>query len=151
MTQAFKNLKNLYFNGLILTKVYNASAKKLQRSYVWLHSQDWYKFWRNTGLCFQKFTWGISQIFTRALKSLQIGTLMASFCLKLKMYELKIYRGVMCHDNEEWCKNWWEIDLSVQNWYEEFEKLWPEHMKISKICTLIGCFWTKYMFELEKV
>ena len=43
---------------------------------------------------------------------------MTYFCLKLKMYELKIYRGVMCHDNEEWCKkrNWlvsskltWEI------------------------------------------
>ena len=152
MTQAFKNLKNLYFNGLILTKVYNASAKKLQRSYVWLHSQDWYKFWRKTGLCFQKFTWGISQIFTRALKSLQIGTLMASFCLKLKMYELKIYRGVMCHDNEEWCKNWRGIDLSVQNWHEEFDKFWPEHSKISKICTLMGFFWTKYiMFELKKV
>ena len=30
------------------------------------------------------------------------------------MYELKIYRGVMCHDKEEWCKIWREIDLSVQ-------------------------------------
>ena len=38
---------------------------------------------------------------TRASESLQNGTLMASFCLKLKMYELKIYRGIMCHDNEE--------------------------------------------------
>ena len=27
-------------------------------------------------------------------------------CPKLKIYELKIYRGVICHDNEEWCKNW---------------------------------------------
>ena len=40
-------------------------------------------------------------IFTRAHESLKIGTLMASFCLKFKMYELKICRGVMCHDNEE--------------------------------------------------
>ena len=29
------------------------------------------------------------QIFTRALESLNIGTLMGSFCPKLKMYELK--------------------------------------------------------------
>ena len=65
------------------------------------------------------------------------------------MHELNNYRGVMCHDNEEWCKNWWGIDLSVQNWYEELDKLWPKHLKISKICTLIGCFWTKYMFELK--
>ena len=28
------------------------------------------------------------------------------FCPKLKIYELKIYRGGMCHDNEEWYKNW---------------------------------------------
>ena len=34
-------------------------------------------------------------------ESLKIGTLMASFCLKLKMHELKIYREVMCHDNKE--------------------------------------------------
>ena len=34
-------------------------------------------------------------------ESLKIGTLMGSFHPKQKMYELKIYRGVMCHDNEE--------------------------------------------------
>ena len=68
-------------------------------------TQDWQKVGRKTGLCFQKFAWRISQIFTRALESLPIGILMASFCLKLKMYKLKIYREVMCHDNEECCKN----------------------------------------------
>ena len=34
-------------------------------------------------------------------KSLKIGTLMGFFYPKQKMYELKIYKGVMCHDNEE--------------------------------------------------
>ena len=67
------------------------------------------------------------------------------------MYELKLYKGVMCYDNEEWYKIWKEIDLSVQNWHEEFNKFWPEHSKISKIFTLMGCFWPKYtMFELRK-
>ena len=104
-------------------------------------TQDWYKVWRKTGLCFQKLTWGIWQIFTRALESFQIEIVMSSFCLKLKMYELKIYRGVLCHDNKEWCKK--------RN--EKFDEFWPEHSKISKICTL-GCFWLKYiMFELKKV
>ena len=43
------------------------------------------------------------------------------------------------------------IDLSVQNWYEEFKKFWPEHSKVSEICTLMGCFWPRYMmFELRK-
>ena len=68
------------------------------------------------------------------------------------MYELKIYREVLCHGNEEWSKIWRGIDLSVQNWREEFDEVWPEHLKISKICTLRGFFSTKYiMFELKTV
>ena len=66
------------------------------------------------------------------------------------MYELKIYRGVLCHNNEEWYKIWRGIDLSVQNWHEEFDKFWCKHFKIRKFCTLIKFFLTKYMFELKK-
>ena len=39
--------------------------------------------------------------FTRALESLKIWILMGSLNPKLKKYELKIHRGVICHDNEE--------------------------------------------------
>ena len=35
--------------------------------------------------------------------SLKIGILMGSFYSKWKMYELKIYRGVLCHDSEGCC------------------------------------------------
>ena len=69
------------------------------------------------------------------------------------MYELRIYRGFISHDNddEKWCKIWRGTGWSVQNWHEEFDKFWPEHSKISKICTLMGCFWPKcIMFELKK-
>ena len=93
---------------------------KKYRGVIFDCNQDWYKVWRNTGLCFQNLTWVIWQIFTRAIGSLQIGTLIASFCLKLKIYELLLDRGVMCHGNEEWCKIWRGIDLSVQNWHEEW-------------------------------
>ena len=34
-------------------------------------------------------------------KSLPVGTFMGSFYPKQKMYELKIYRRVTCHDHEE--------------------------------------------------
>ena len=104
--------------------------------------ENWLVLW--------KMIWGIWQIFTRAHESLKIGTLMESFCLKLKMYELKIYREVMCDDNEKWYKSGRGIDLPVKNWHEEFDKFWPEHSKISKICSLMDCFWPKYiMFELK--
>ena len=68
------------------------------------------------------------------------------------MYELKIYRGVTSHENEEWCKIWTGIDLPVQNWRKGIWRIWPEHSRIpTKICTLMGCFWPRYiMFELKK-
>ena len=58
------------------------------------------KFEKNW-LVIWKMTWEIWQIFTRALESVQIGTLIGCFCPKQRMYELKIYRGVVCHENEE--------------------------------------------------
>ena len=66
------------------------------------------------------------------------------------MYELKIYRGAICHDNEKRCKVGRGIDLSFQNWHEDFDEFWPEHWKISKIYALIGSLWPKYMFDIEK-
>ena len=93
----------------------------------------------------------LSKIFTRALESLKIGTLMEFFCPKLKMHDRKIYWGVICHENEECCKNWRGIDFSVQNWHEQFDQFWFKHSKIYKICTLMDCLWPKYiMFELKK-
>ena len=94
-------------------------------------TQDWYKIWIKTGLCFQKLTWAIWQIFTTALESLQIGTLMEYFYLRLKIYEFKNFRWVVCHHNDEWCQIWRGADLSVQNWNEAFDEFWPEHSKTS--------------------
>ena len=57
----------------------------------------------------------------------------------------------MCYDNEEWCNIWNRIDLLFQNWLEEFNKFWPEHSKISKICNLMGWFWPKcIIFQLKR-
>ena len=56
------------------------------------------------------------------------------------------FTGELCgHDNEEWCKIWRGLELPVQNWHEEFDKYWPGHSKISKIGTLMGWFWPKYI------
>ena len=75
---------------------------------------------------------------------------MGFFCPKLKMHWLKIFWGVMCHENEEWCKNWRGSEFSVQNWHEEFDEFSFKHLKISKICTLMGCLWPKHiMFDLK--
>ena len=57
----------------------------------------------------------------------------------------------MRNDTEELRKIWRGIDLSVQNWHEEFDEFWPKHSKIQKICTLMSCFRPKsIMFEVTK-
>ena len=92
-------------------------------------------------------TWGIWQVFSRSFK---IGILMGSFNPNLKKNELKIHRGVICHDNEGLRKIWRRTDLSFQSWHEEFDDFWPEHLKVSKIFILMDSFWAKYiLFELK--
>ena len=154
LIRALKSLKNLHFDWSLSCKLYNIRPKKVQRSYlswywrimeiIWRKTDLWFGKWHEK---FGKYSSEHCQICQKCQNSYFHGTL---FC-KVEMHELKIYRGVMCNDNEEWWKIWRGIDVSFQNWHEEFDEFWPEHSKISKICTLMGCFWPKYiLFELKK-
>ena len=49
--------------------------------------------------------------FHRALKTGKKWDFHEIVWSKVGKYDLKIYRGFLCHDNEEWCKIWKEIDL----------------------------------------
>ena len=61
------------------------------------------------------------------------------------------YRGVISNDTEEWWKIWRGIELPFRNWHKEFGEFLLENSKVSKIYTLMCCFWPKYiMFELKK-
>ena len=77
-------------------------------------------------------------------KSQKCFTLMGSFWPKYIIFELKIYREVILHGTEEWCKIWRKTGLPVQNWHEDFDECWPGLSKIPNICTLMCCFWPKY-------
>ena len=81
----------------------------------------------------------------------QIFILMGSFWAKYILFELKMYRGVIFHETEKGYKIWRGINLSFENWHKEFVKFWPERSKVSKIFTLMGSLWAKYiLFELKK-
>ena len=67
LTRAPESLKHLCFNLLLATKV--------QRSYLSLHWRDM-QILKKNWLAIWKKTWEIWQIFTRALESVKIGTLM---------------------------------------------------------------------------
>ena len=64
-------------------------------------------------------TWEISHIFTRSFENVKIGTFVESFYPKQKMYDLKIYRQVICNDTEDWCKIWRKTDLCFPKWHED--------------------------------
>ena len=99
----------------------------------------------STDLWFGKWHEGYGQFSPEHLKVSKLRFLMGSFNPKLKKYELKIHRGVICHDNEELRKIWRGTDLSFQSWHEEFDKFWPKHLKVSKNFILAGSFWAKYI------
>ena len=92
-------------------------------------------------------------MFTRALESWdwKLGILWETFTPTRKRMSSK-FTGKLCVMTmkkvfeKQLKRNW-----LVQNWHEEFTKCWPKHSKISKICTLMGCFWPKYiMLQLRK-
>ena len=86
---------------LLLCKVFNVCPKKVQRNYLSWHWRVMQNLKKN-GLEVRKMTWRVWQILTRALESVKIGTLMGSFCPKYKMYEPKIYRGVIFMTMRNW-------------------------------------------------
>ena len=81
----------------------------------------------------------------------KIFTLMDLFWAKYILFELKKYRGFFLHETEDGYKICRGIDSSFQNWYKEFDKIWPEHSEVSKIFILMCSFRAKYiLFELKK-
>ena len=110
--------------------------------------EDWRRI---EELFFQNWHEKFVKIWPEHLKVSKSFTLMGSFWAKYILIELKKYRRVISHDNEWCCKIWWGIDLSFQNWHEEFDKFRPEHSKVSKMFTLMPSLWAKYIcFELKK-
>ena len=106
--------------------------------------KDWSKICRKTDLCFLKWHVKFDKFSPEHSKVSKLGLWWVPF-IQSRKHEFKNYRGVTCHDNEEWCKIWKEIELSVQNWDNEFDEFWPEHSKMPKMCTLIGFFGPKHM------
>ena len=80
-----------------------------------------------------KWTWGTSQILTRALKSLKNLSFNGSLWPKYILFELQKYRGVIYHDTKEICKFWRKTELWFEKRLQKFGKFSPEHLKVSKL------------------
>ena len=143
-TWAFESLKNLPLNGLLLTKVYNVWTKKARGDI--LHDRgEWYKIWIGIDLLVNNWHEEFNKFWSKHSKFSEIYFLMSYFWPKYIMFELKKYRRVIFYYTGEWCKTWREIDLSLQNWHDEFSKFWLKHSKISNNFPLVGYFWPTYI------
>ena len=152
LTRALENLKNLHFNRLLLNKVYNGWAKRSIGEFCLMVLNIDATFEGRLICAFKSDTRNLANLHRSMFESVKIGSLIGFLYPKYKIYELKICRANMCHDNEEWYKIWTGLDLSIQNWHGGFHKFWHEHSKIPKIYTLVGCFWQKYvLLELKTV
>ena len=147
LTQALGSLKYFCFNVLLFSKVYIVWAKK---AIIFHETEEGYKIWRGINFSFQNWYKEFDKFWPEHLKVSKVFTLMGSFWVKYILFELKKYRGVIFHETEEGYKIWRGIDLSFQNWHKEFYKFWLEHSKVSRVFTLMGSFWAKYiLFALK--
>ena len=121
LIRALKSLKDVHFDWSISCKVKKVWPKKKEKLTCGLENDM-----RNLAM------------FIRTLSKLVLSW--------YKMHELKLCRGFMCNDTEEWWKIWRKIELLFQNWHKEFGKFWLEHLSLENLQ-----FWPKYiMFELKK-
>ena len=109
------------------------------------------KIWRGINSSFQNWHKEFDKIWLEHSKVSKIFILMGSYWAKCILFELKKNRGIIFHETEVGCKIWRVMNLSFQNWHKKFGKFWPEHSRSSKIFTLMGSFWPKYvLFKLQQ-
>ena len=155
LTRALENLKNFHLYGFLLNKVYIYILFELKRyrGIIFNETKEGYKIWRGIDVFFQNWHKKFDKFWPDHSKVSKILNSMGTFSEKYILSELKkvYYRGLILHESEKGYKIWSRIDLSFQNWHKEFEKIWTEHSKVSKLLILMGSFWTKYIFfELRK-
>ena len=118
MTRALKSLQNLHFHMLLLCKVYNVWPKNY-RGVIFHDTEGWCEIWTKTNLWFGKWHEEYEKFSPEHLKVSKFGLSWDLFIQSRKSISLKS-TDELCVMT--WCKIWRGIDLSFQNWHEEFDK-----------------------------
>ena len=116
-------------------------------------TEYWFNIWRKSDLCFQKWHEEFSKFSAEHVwkcKNWNFDGILSSHLI----YELKFYRGNLCHGNEEWSKdlkrNWfvsskltrgiWQI---LTRALENLKKLHFNRLLLTKVCNA----WAKKSIE----
>ena len=120
------------------------------RGVIFHDTEESCKTWRKTDLCFGKWHEEFAEFSSEHLKASTIFLwepfLQSRNCMS---YKLREELWVMTLKNEE--KSEEKLTCCFKNWYKKFDEFWLENLKISKMYTLMDCFWPNYIiFELKK-
>ena len=94
---------NLYFDRLLLLKLYKVSAKKSMEDLCLVILKSGAKFEEKLIFCFKNDK-NLVNFDPSTKKSKKFCTLIGPFCAKYTTFDLKKYRGVIFYDTEESCK-----------------------------------------------
>ena len=137
------------FIGSYCAKYLKFDLKKY-RGVVFNDNKEWCKIWRKTDLWFGKWNEEYGKFSPEYLKVSELGVWWGPLILSCKSMSLNFTRElcVMTMKNdakfEEELTCRFKIDLT--NW-----QFWPEHLKVSKMFTLMCSFWAKYILvELKR-
>ena len=111
--QAVESPKSWNSMGYICLKTTFLHLKHYLQIYLTLLSTDlWFGKWHEEYDTFSP----------EHMKVSKLGFCWDPLIQNWKSMSLKTLRGVICHDNEEWCKISRGIGLSFQSWHEEIDK-----------------------------
>ena len=129
---------------------------KMYRGVMFGGTEYWCKIWRKTDLCFQKWHEEFSKFSPGTFENLKIRWLWCDPFIQSRKYmslkfawqlgvvttnnDAKFEEELTFHDNEEWCRIWSGIDLSVQNWRKEFTNFDPSIGKSQKF----ALYWASF-------
>ena len=146
-------MKNLHFNWLLLTKLYNFWARKKYRGVICHDIRMWCKIWRKTTLWFGKWHEEFGKFSPEHTKVSKLRLSLGSFIQSIKFMSLNNSYGVM-----ELCLMTMKNDAKYENELTCQLKIDPRNLQILtwalenlKNVHLMGWFWPKcIMLELRK-
>ena len=101
-------------------------------------------------LLFQNWHEEFDEFRSEHLKVPKIFILMHSFWAKYILFELKKVQRSYLSWHWRGIQNLERNRLVISIWHEDFDKFWTKHSKVSKMFTLMGSFWEKYiLFEIK--
>ena len=151
LTLALRSLKICPLMAFLWGKCIFFELKKC-RGLVFYDIEEWCKIWRKLTCGLENHMRNLANFHQKHLKISKLGLWWDPFIQsrKCKCMSLKFTEELCVMAMENDAKFPREIEFSFKNWHEEFDGFWSNQSKVSKICTLIGSFQPKYMFELKK-